>query len=91
MLVLVDALADPVLLTIDPFLLGPGQMAVVLRHVRLFTILHTGLAILQVSGLLRSQRTVLNTIANALLLVFFTSVHLIDARMAGIDNARARA
>jgi hypothetical protein len=52
MLVFVDALADPVLLTIDPFLLGLGQTAVVLRHVLLFTVLHTGLALLEVSRLL---------------------------------------
>jgi hypothetical protein len=51
-LVFVDALADAVLLTVDPFLFGLGQMAVVLRHVFIFAILHAGLALLQVGCLL---------------------------------------
>jgi hypothetical protein len=89
-LVLGYALADPVLLTIDPSLLGLREMAVVLCHVFLFTVLHTGLALLEVGRLLRVQLPALDAVANALLLVFFTAVHLIDARMAGIDNARAR-
>jgi len=89
-LVLVDALADPVLLTIDPFLLGPGQMAVVLRHVFLFTVLHAGLALLEVSSLLRVQLPALDAVANALLLILFAAVHLIDARMTGIHDARPR-
>src|SRR5271169_2290334 len=83
-LVLGDALTDPVLLTIDPVLLGLGEMAVVFRHIGLFAVLHGGLAILEVSSLLRGQRAVLNAVANALLLVFFTAVHLIDARMTGV-------
>ncbi len=90
MLVLVDALADPVLLTIDPFLLGLGEMAVVLRHVLLFAVLHAGLALLEVGGLLRIQFAPVDPVANALLLFLLAVVHLIHARVAGIDNARAR-
>ena len=85
-----DAPADPVLLAIDSSLLGLGEMAVVLRHIRLFTVLHAGLAILQVGSLSRAQRAILDTVANALLLVFLAVVHFVHTRMAGIDNPRAR-
>src|SRR5208282_2664137 len=91
MLVVVDALADPVLLTIDPFLLGLGEMAVVLRHVLLLAVLHTGLSLLKIRRLLRVQFAALDAVANALLLVFLATVHLIDTRMSGIDNTGARA
>src|ERR1700682_2872358 len=90
MLVLIDALADPVLLAIDPFPLGLGEMAVVLCHVFLFAVLHTGLALLEVGRLLRIQFPALDAVANALLLLCLAAIHLIHARMAGIDNARAR-
>jgi ABC-type glucose/galactose transport system permease subunit len=86
-----DALADAVLLTIDYPLLCLGEMAVILRHVSLFAILHAGLAIFQVGSLLRGRRFVLHAIANALLLVFFARVNFVNPRMARIDNARARA
>src|ERR1700674_4179836 len=89
-LILVDALADAVLLTIDPFLLGLGEVAVVLRHVLLFVVLHAGLALLEMRCLLRIQFPALHAVANTPLLVLLPSVHFIDARMAGIDNARAR-
>src|ERR1700688_5216752 len=90
MLVLIDALADPVLLTIDPFLLGLGEMAVVLRHVFLFAVLHTGLALLEVGCLLRIQFPALGAVANALLLLCLGAIYLIDARMAGSDHAGPR-
>ena len=90
MLVLIDALADSVLLAIDPFLLGLGEMAVVLRHVFLFAVLHAGFALLEVGCLLRIQFPALDAVANALLLFCLAAIDLIDARMAGIDNARAR-
>src|ERR1035438_10124168 len=89
MLVLVYALADPVLLTIDPFLLGLGEIAVVLRHVLLLAVLHTGLALLEIGRLLRVQFAARDAVANALLLVFLATVHFIDPRMAGIDNTRS--
>ena len=90
MLVLIDALADPVLLAIDSPLLALGEMAVVRRHVFLFTVLHASLALLQVGRLLRVQFPALDAVANALLLPFLTAVHLIHPRMARIDNARPR-
>ncbi len=90
MLVFVDALADPILLTIDPFLLRLGEMAVVLRHVLLFTLLYTGLALLEVGRLLRIQFPALDAVPNPPLLVLLALVYFIDPWMAGIDNARAR-
>ena len=66
MFVFVDALTDPVLLTIDPPLLRLRQMPVVLGHILLLALLHGGLALFQVRGLLRTQLTALHTIGNAI-------------------------
>ena len=90
MLIFSYALADPVLLTIDPFLLGLSQVAVVFRHICLFAVLHVGLAVLQVGRLLRVQLSTADAIPDALLLVFFTRIYFVDPWMAGIDNARPR-
>ena len=53
-----------------PFCSRLGEMAVVRRHVFLFTVLHAGLALLQVGRLLRVQLPALDAVANALLLAF---------------------
>jgi len=88
-LVFVDTLADPVLLAIDPALLAFGQMAIVFRHIFLFAVLHTRFALLKIGRLLRSQFAALDAIGDALLLIFFPLVDLVDAWMAGVDNAGA--
>lgn len=90
MLVFVNALADPVLLTIDAFLFGLRQMAVMSRHIFLFAILYGGLALLEISGLLRIQLAALHAVRDALLLIFFAAIHLVHTRMSRIDNARPR-
>ena len=89
MLVFVDRAADAVLLTVDAALLGLGQMAVVLRHVSFFAVLHCGFTLFQMGGLLGVQFAVGDSVANALLLACFATIDLIDARMAGIDDPGA--
>lgn len=89
--VFVDALADAVLLTIDPALLRLGEVAVVLGHISLFAILHIRLALFEVRRLLCAQFTAADAVRDALLLVLFASVDFIHTRMARIDNARTRA
>jgi len=90
-LILIDALADAILLTIDPVLFRFGQMSVVRCHVSLLAVLHAGFAVFQIAGLLRAQRTILDAVGNAILLVGFATVYLIDPRMAGINDARSGA
>ena len=89
-LVFGDALADPVLLAIDSSLFSFRQMAVVLRHVSLFAVLHSGFAIFEIGCLLRVQLAAADALGNTLLLIFFPLIHFIHARMTRIDNARAR-
>ena len=91
MLVLVDALADSILLPINPILLRLGEMTVVRRHVLFLTVLHAGFAVLQIAGLFRAQGAVLDATGDAILLVRFATVYLIDAGMARIDYARSSA
>ena len=87
MLVLVNGLADAVLLPVDALLLGLREMAVVRCHVFLFAVLHTGLTLFEVRSLLRTQLVVGNAIGNSPLLVRFALIDLVYARMAGIDNS----
>ncbi len=89
MLILVDALTDAILLTINPVLFSFGQMSVVRCRVSLLTVLDAGFAVFQIAGLLRAQRTILDAVGNATLLVGFAAIYLIDPRMAGIDDARS--
>src|SRR5260370_1834885 len=89
-LVFVDALADPILLTIDPFLLRLGEMALLLRHFLLFTLLYNSLALLDFRPLLLIQFPALHAVPNPPFLVLLALVYFIDPWMAGIDNARAR-
>jgi hypothetical protein len=89
-LVFRDALADPILLSVDAALLRFRQMPVVCGHIFLFTVLDIGLAVLEIRSLLRIEFPAADTLPDALLLVFFTLIYFIHARMTGIDNARAR-
>ena len=91
MLVFIDTLADAVLLAIDPPLFCFREVAIILRHIFLFTILHAGLTLFEVGGLLRVQLATFNAIPNPLLLVRFALIHFIHTRMAGIDNSGASA
>ena len=45
MLIFVDRVADPILLAVDAFLLGLGEVAVVRRHIFLFAILDARLTL----------------------------------------------
>jgi hypothetical protein len=90
-LVFVDALADPVLALIQVALFGLGQMAVMLRHVIGFLLLHAGLAPFQIGSLLRAQRAVVDAVGDTLLLILFAAVYLIYARVTRIDDARSSA
>ena len=83
-------MADAVLLAIDTALLCLCQVTVVLRHVSLFTVLDGGLALFEMGRLLRSQFSVGDAVSNALLLIRFPSIHLVDPRMSRIDNAWSR-
>src|ERR1700690_3156258 len=73
MLVFVDALADAVLLAIDPSLFRLREMTIVLCHILLFAILHAGLALFEVGGLIGIQFAVLHAIGDALLLALFAA------------------
>lgn len=90
-LVFIDTFANSVLLTINPFLLGLREMAVVLCHVPLFAILYARFALFEVGGLPRIQLSTLKAIGDALLLPSFTTIDLVHARMAGIDDSGTRA
>ena len=91
MLVLIDTLADSILLAIDPILFRLGEMTVVRRHVFFLAVFHAGFAVLQITGLFRAQGAVLDAVGDAILLVGFAAVYLIDAGMAGIDYTRSSA
>jgi len=90
-LVLVDALADSILLPINPILLRLGEVTVVRSHVLFLAALHVGFAVLQIAGLSRAQGAVFNAVGDAILLVGFAAVYLIHAGMARIDYARPSA
>jgi len=90
-LVLVDALADAILLAINPILFCFGEVTVVRRHVFLLTVLHVGFAFLQIAGLFRAQGAVLDTVGDAILLPGFATVHLVHPGMARVDDTRSGA
>ena len=89
MLILIDTLADAILLPINPILFRLGEMTVVRRHVFFLAVLHVGFAVLQITGLFRAQGAVLDATGDAILLVRFTAVYLIHAGTARIDDARS--
>lgn len=81
--------ADAIFPTIQASLLLLRQMAVVLGHIGLLALLQIGFTIFQMGGLPRSQRAVLHSIGDTPLLIAFSRVDFIDARMSWIDHARA--
>src|SRR4029077_6785645 len=89
--VFVDAAADAILLAIDPLLFGLSQVTVVRGHVFLLTVLHAGLALLQIAGLFRAQGAIVDAVGDAILLASFAAVYLINPGVARIDNARSSA
>src|SRR5208337_420155 len=91
MLVLVDFGALTVGFLVELLLVLLGEVAVVLGHISLFVVLQTLLALFQVGSLPRRQLVVLDAVGNAVLLVLFALIDLIDPRMAGINLARAGA
>ena len=68
-LILIDALANAVLLPVNPILFRLGEVAIVRGHIFLLTVLHVGFSFLQIGGLLRSQGAVLNAVGDAILLL----------------------
>jgi hypothetical protein len=86
-LVLVDTLAHVIRFAIEMALVLLGQMAVVLRHVFLFIVLQALFTALQAPGFSRSKLATLNAVGDAVLLVRFALINLIDPRMTGIDLA----
>jgi hypothetical protein len=89
--VFVDFLALTVGLFVELLLILLGQVAVVCRHVLLFVILQALLAFFQIRGLSRRELTILHAVGNAVLLILFALVDLVDPRMVGIIHARAGA
>lgn len=83
-----DAVADSIFLTIEPTLLGFGQMAIVRSHVFLFSVLEIALTLFQICSLLRTQLTAVDAVRDPSLLITLTPVHLVHAWMTGIDNTR---
>jgi hypothetical protein len=90
-LVFVDSLAHVIRFAVELALVLLGEVAVILGHVSLFIVLQTLLAPLQARGLPRRQPPVLDAVGDAILLVGFTPINLVDSRVAGIDLARAGA
>ncbi|HUD63340.1 MAG TPA: hypothetical protein VMQ17_02120 [Candidatus Sulfotelmatobacter sp.] len=88
-LVLVDSLAHVVGFPVELALILLGEMAIVGSHVLFLVVLQALLTAFQTGGLSRRQLPVLHSVRDAGLLIGFTSVHLVDARMAGIDLSRA--
>src|SRR5689334_10207024 len=82
-----DAAADAILATVQLTLLCLGQVAIVLSLILLLGFLQAGLPVFQMAGFLRTQRSVLDTIGDAILLPIFAAVHLIHAGMAGVDGS----
>ena len=90
-LILVDLIAHVVGFFIELPLVLLCEVAVVFRHVSLFVILQALFALFEIGGLSRRQLAVLHTVGDAVLLVGFATVDLVDTRMAGIDLVGASA
>jgi len=91
MFVVRDALAHAIGFMVELALVALGEVAVVLRHVSLFVVLQALFAAFEARRLSRLELAVLYAIGNAVLLVRFALIDLIDARMAGIDLSSAGA
>src|ERR1700758_694441 len=64
------------------------EMAIILSHIALFVILQTLFPALQMGSLTGREFIVLHAVGDSILLVGFTAVDLIHARIAGLDLAR---
>jgi hypothetical protein len=89
MLVLVDALAHVVGFFVEMALVLLGQVPVVLGHVTLFVVLQALLAAFEAGGLSRSELVIFDAVRDAVLLIGFSAVDLVDTRMSGIDLSGA--
>src|SRR5579863_2855616 len=87
-LVGINALAHMVGFMIELALVVLREMAIILSHIAFFVILQALFAALQMGSLAGREFVVLHAVGDAILLVGFTAVDLIHARMAGIDLAR---
>ena len=89
MLVLVDALAHVVGFFVEMALVLLGQVPIVLGHVALFVVLQALLAAFEAGGLSRSELVIFDAVRDAVLLIGFSAVDLVDTRMSGIDLSGA--
>ena len=88
MLVFVDGLAHAVLALVETLLLSLGQVTVVSRHVSFLLVLNALFALFQMRSLFWRELASLGAIRDALLLIGFAAIDLIDARMTRIDLSR---
>src|SRR5215467_2777820 len=89
-LILVDAFAHAIGFAIQLALVLFGQVAVVLDHVLLLLILQSLFATLQPLCFSGSKSAAFHTIGDAVLLVLFPLVDLVDARMSRIEDPGTR-
>ncbi len=75
--VAIDIAAEPILLVIDLRLFFIRQVAAVLRAILARLSIHRRFLALQIGSLMRRKRTVLYTVRNPILLVFFALVNLL--------------
>ena len=85
----IDAMTFAVFLMVEAALFTEGQMAAVLGHVTVFLALDVLFAAFQTVGLPGAEPAGGDTVVDAALFVVQTTVHFIDARMAGVDGAGA--
>lgn len=88
-LVFVDLSAGFVLLFIQLPLLAFSQVPIVLGHIGLFLVFDVLFLTFDVRSLTRRHGAVLHAIRDAVLLVLLALVYFVDARMTGINYARA--
>ncbi len=89
--VLVNALAHVVRFPVELALVFLGEVPIVSGHVFLFVILEALFAFLKMRRLAGRQLSVLDAIADTLLLVRLAPIYLVDTGVAGIDLPRSRA
>ena len=91
MLVFIDLLAGAVLLLVELFLFGLGQVTIVGGHIRLLLVLDFLFFVLEMRSLSWRERAVLDTVCDAVLLIRLAGIDFIDARMSRIDLPWSRA
>ena len=90
-LILIDAIAHAIGFAVELPLICLGQMAIVRSHVSFFVVLQALFALFEVGSLSGRQLAVLYTVGDAVLLVSFATVDLVDTWMAGIELVRTSA